>query len=220
MKSIYRLFKTGGRIALASLLLLLGMLASNVRSQGCPGTIPPVGIAWSPDPSSPKTYTISSTCKVTVYFCTRVVGGYTEYFITKIETDPTQNCAGDDWSWIIYVVNTSLLCCNPDRPCIMSTATPACGYPPYPTTETYYAAQCWKYNPADPIVGSQPSVTYCEGSAYCKRVYSLCCDHLGHLSANLISTSSIPSGYNYLCETPGTVWEPNTCYYVDNCGTP
>jgi hypothetical protein len=156
---------------------------------------------------------------VTVNYCTRTVAGVTEYFVTSIVSDPTpDDCASTSWGTIINLVHQQLLCCNPDRKCIPGPGgLPSCGDPgPYPIAETYFEAQCWMMDYADPI-SQQKMVRPCEGAPLCKRSYALCCDNLGFVSAQLVSTSVVSGSCDSHEVPPDGIWQLQTCYGVTAC---
>jgi hypothetical protein len=199
----------GGGFALLAILLL-----SNYAWGQCPTTIAPTTISWTSQPS--KYYCLGSNCCVTVNYCTRVVGGVVEYYVTSIVGDPAPNdCNSTSWGQIIDLVHQQLLCCNPDRRC--SGSLPSCSDPgPYPIAETYYQAQCWEMDYADPS-SQQKMVMPCDGASLCKRSYALCCDNLGHVSAQLVGTTTVAGICNGFSVPSNDVWQLQTCYNLISC---
>jgi hypothetical protein len=197
------------------LVLLVVSLCGSIAKAQCPSPAPPPSsIPWTPA-SPPKTVHLHwmANCVFEVEYCTRVVGGVTEYVITSIEADPTNTCTYD-WDHIVQNIGPWFL--GMMQGC--GTPVPCEGTTPWPRTSTLYFATCWQIvNNADPTEEPKEECLICEDAGYCKVEYEFCCDALNHKYVQQVSSSKVIEGNCIGTAFPPSTWVYNQCYVMFDC---
>jgi hypothetical protein len=189
------------------------------QAQSCPGSTgpapdPSLGCTWTPNTLTNVSMTggsCSSTCCLTIDYCTRCCGGVLQVFLTEIDVD-NEYCDATNPNDMIhfaagYAASVAAL-----------AATGACALPSCTsgTSEvTYYTPLCWTKS----ALAGEYEFTPCSSlNCWCATTCQECWNGSAIVPSNCSTVTHNPNNECACTANPGTpTWIEGTCYTVP-CG--